>query len=106
MTDKECNRILAKAKAVQECIENIDTQEEWISNTNEKLEKLNAMKTYWIEVLGCIEEEGNTTSIDIVLNPYNKANVIDLIKEKLETEIQDRKIYISEVYERLSSLLK
>lgn len=106
MTDKECNKILAKAKAVQECIENIDTQEEWISNTTEKLEKLNAMKTYWIGVSGYIEEEGNTTSIDIVLNPYNKADVIDLVKEKLETEIQDHKIYISEVCERLNSLLK
>ena len=106
MTDKECNRTLAKAKAVQECIEKIDTQEEWINNTAEKLEKLNAMKTYWIEVLGCIEEGGSTTSVDIVLNPYNKADVIDLIKEKLETEIQDRKIYISEVYEILNSLLK
>lgn len=106
MTDKECNRILAKAKAVQECMENKDTQEEWISNTTEKLEKLNIMRNYWIEVSGCIEEEGNTTNVDIVLNPYNKADVIDLVKEKLETEIQDRKIYISEIYERLNSLLK
>ena len=106
MTDKECNKILAKAKAVQECIENIDTQEEWISNTTEKLEKLNAMKTYWIEVSGYIEEEGNTTSIDIVLNPYNKVEVIELIKEKLEKAIEEHEKSISEVCERLNSLLK
>nr|DAI55386.1 MAG TPA: hypothetical protein [Caudoviricetes sp.] len=103
MTDKECNKILAKAKAVHECIENIDEHDEWICHINEELEKLNVMKPRLIKVLGCTKEEGDTC-VSIPLS--KKEEVMELIKEKLEKAIQEHEKSISNEYEKLNSLLK
>nr|DAP00985.1 MAG TPA: hypothetical protein [Caudoviricetes sp.] len=103
MIDKEHDEMIAKALEVQECIETIEAHDEWICHINEELEKLDVMKPHFIKVSGYTEGEGNIY-VDIPLS--KKEEVMELIKEKLETEIQDRKIYISEVYEILNSLLK
>ena len=103
MTDKECNRILAKAKAAQECIESIDAHDEWIYRITEKLEKLNVMEPFWVKVYGSIEGEG-ATDVGIPLNM--REEVIEFIKEKLKKEIQGHKNSISEEYEKLNELLK
>lgn len=103
MTDKECNKILAKAKAVQECVEIIDAHDEWICHINEELEKLDVMKPHFIKVLGYTEEEGNIY-VDVPLS--KKEEVIELVKEKLEKAIQEHEKSISNEYEKLNSLLK
>ena len=103
MTDKECNRILAKAKAVQECVEIIDAHDEWICHINEELEKLDVMKPRLIKVLGCTKEEGDTC-VSIPLS--KEEEVMELIKEKLEKAIQEHEKSISNEYEKLNSLLK
>lgn len=106
MTDKECNRILAKAKAVQECIENIDEHDEWIQNIIKKWNSLNNIKSYWITISGYVGENGNTTTVDIALNPDDGEDMIKLIKEKLKKAIQEHEKSISNEYEKLNSLLK
>ena len=103
MIDKERSEMIVKASEVQICVESIDMHNEWICHISEELEKLNVVKPRFIKVLGCTKEEGDTC-VSIPLS--KEEEVMELIKEKLETEIQDRKIYISEVYEILNSLLK
>ena len=103
MTDKECNKILAKAKAVQECVEIIDAHDEWICHINEELEKLDVMKPHFIKVSGYTEEEGNIY-VDVPLS--KKEEGIELVTEKLEKAIQEHEKSISNEYEKLNSLLK
>nr|DAP10381.1 MAG TPA: hypothetical protein [Caudoviricetes sp.]DAS52700.1 MAG TPA: hypothetical protein [Caudoviricetes sp.] len=105
MIDKEYGEMIAKAAAVQICIENIDMHNEWICDINEKLEKLDVMKLHCIKILGYTKEEGDT-DVDIVLNPDEEEDMIKLIKEKLEKVIQGHKKSISNEYEKLNNLLK
>ena len=102
MTDKECNRILEKAKAVQECTKNIDMHDDWICHTTEELERLDAVNPSWITV----SERGNAKDISISLGSNDVEEIIELIKEKLKKEIQEHKNSISEEYEKLNELLK
>ena len=103
MTDKECGEMIAKAAAVQICIENIDMHNEWICYITEKLKKLDVMKLHCINISGYTEEEGDT-DVDIPLSIEEE--VIELIKEKLKKEIQGHKKSISNEYEKLNNLLK
>lgn len=106
MTDKEHREILEKAKAVQECVEVIDAHDEWIQNIIKKWNSLNNIKSYWITISGYVGENGNTTTVDIALNPDDGEDMIKLIKEKLEKAIQEHEKSISNEYEKLNSLLK
>ena len=103
MTEKEQGELIAKASDVQICTESIDIHNEWIYDINEKLEKLDVMKLHCIKISGYTEEEGNT-NVDIPLSIEEE--VIELVKEKLEKEIQGHKNSISEEYEKLNELLK
>ena len=95
MIDKEYGEMIAKAAAVQICIENIDMHNEWICDINEKLKKLDVMKLHCIKILGYTKEEGDT-DVDIVLNPDEEEDMIKLIKEKLENTreylLQDKEL--------------
>ena len=84
MTDKEHREILEKALAVQKCIDSIDMHNEWIQNIIKKWNSLNNIKSYWITISGYVGENGNTTTVDIALNPDDVEDMIKLIKEKLE----------------------
>lgn len=106
MIDKERSEILEKAKAVQECVEVVDAHDEWIQNITKKWNSLNNIKSYWITISGYVGENGNTTTVDIVLNPDDGEDIIKLIKEKLEKVIQEHEKSISNEYEKLNSLLK
>lgn len=106
MTDKEHREILEKALAVQKCIDSIDMHNEWIQNIIKKWNSLNNIKSYWITISGYVGENGNTTTVDIALNPDDGEDMIKLIKEKLEKVIQGHKKSIHEEHEKLNSLLK
>ena len=106
MTDKEHREILEKALAVQKCIDSIDMHNEWIQNIVEKWNSLNNIKSYWITISGYVGENGNTTTVDIALNPDDGEDMIKLIKEKLEKVIQGHRKSISNEYEKLNNLLK
>nr|DAY01762.1 MAG TPA: hypothetical protein [Caudoviricetes sp.] len=106
MTDKEHREILEKALAVQKCIDSIDMHNEWIQNIIKKWNSLNNIKSYWITISGYVGENGNTTTVDIALNPDDGEDMIKLIKEKLEKVIQGHEKSIYEEHEKLNSLLK
>ena len=106
MTDKEHREILEKALAVQKCIDSIDMHNEWIQNIIKKWNSLNNIKSYWITISGYVGENGNTTTVDIALNPDDGEDMIKLIKEKLEKVIQRHENSIYEEHEKLNSLLK
>lgn len=106
MIDREHSEMIVKAVAVQRCTANIDMHNEWICHITEKLEKLDAMESCWIEVLGYVGESGNTTNVDIPLGSDDMEEIIELIKEKLKKEIEYYKSSMSEEYEKLNNLLK
>jgi len=103
MTEKEQDVMIAKALDVQICIGSIDTRNELICHTREKLEKLDVMKPHFIKILGYTEEEGDTC-VEIPLS--KEVEAIELIKERLKKVIQEHEKAISEEYEKLNSLLK
>lgn len=103
MIDKEHGEMIVKAVAVQRCTANIDMHNEWICHITEKLKKLDVMELHCINISGYTEEEGDT-DVDIPLSIEEE--VIELVKEKLEKEIQGHKNSICEEYEKLNSLLK
>ena len=106
MAEKERGELIVKALAVQKCIDSIDMHNEWIQNIIKKWNSLNNIKSYWITISGYVGENGNTTTVDIALNPDEGEDIIKLIKEKLEKAIPEHENSISNECEKLNNLLK
>lgn len=105
MEDKRTEELKEKAEKVSTCLEEITLQSEDFEKIFDAVEFLDTHSFYSISIKAD-DTDFEFEEFELPLWKSDKREVIDMIREKLEGRLKERRDKILELYEELDGLLK